>query len=194
MRALLLVLCVVIMAGCAKSAIWVSDPVISEFENNDTKISLRPIHSDYYDEEYPGHDAYNRFILTVENKTDKVIELNWNKTNFISDGMSQGGFMLPAILFVDKDQPRQSDVVFAKSVLKKDIYPSSLAEFGKGWYNAPVVVGETGAFITLNIDGKEYQNKLTSKLRIITHIRCGSSIKSEDCLKNIEPISTTPPR
>lgn len=159
MKLIMVMVMGVVLAGCAT---WKSTPVISKVENEYVSIELKPEFEDPYNNRAYG---FNSFLLTVNNKTDKNIDIIWNKTNFIMDGMSNGGFVFASTMIKDKDLiQRQQDVIFAKSRLIKSIYPASLVHPSRGAVSMPV--GENGVYVTLNVSGKEVQEKVTT---IITH-------------------------
>ena len=55
--------------------------------------------------------GYRAFLLTVQNKTDDVIVLDWNASRFIENGRENGGFIFSGVLYSMKDDPKAPDDV-----------------------------------------------------------------------------------
>ena len=159
MKRILLVLATLYLSGCTHYVPqhWEAHPTTACKENVYVSTCIEPKFMEY-------EDAFNHFILTIKNKTDKVIELNWNKTNFISEGMSNGGFIFDGVMYKDKNMQKQPDFIFANSAYSKSIYPANLTQLGSTWSFNPMPAGENGIFITFVIDGKEVQEKITTKM------------------------------
>lgn len=110
----------------------------------------------------------NSFVLEIKNKSDKNIELNWNKTLYIHNGQTSGGFMFEGVLYAERNNPKSPDILFSKSTFLKEIYPNNLVEYVSGrhgsWNNKVFPLGENGIFLTLVIDDKEVTQKLTTRV------------------------------
>ena len=131
--------------------IWAFESIRSLAENPDYVISITP----------SGTHAYNGFNLTVRNKSSKNIEVNWNKTLYVANGVTSGGFMFEGVVYKDRNNPKQSDIVFPGVEFNKTIYPNSLVQFSFGNWRHPLMnEGEHGAVVTLTIDGKDVGERL----------------------------------
>jgi hypothetical protein len=159
MKRIMLVVVMLMMTGCTVTR-WHVDPAVIVTENEYMSVKLFPVNVGI------NNDLYNHFALTVKNKTDKLIEINWNKTNFILQGMSRGGFVLEGMMYKDKDIAKQSDVVFPNGTYSSNIFPS---------YDDMMQPGEIGVFLTLSIEGKEMHEKLVTQM-----IRKEVSVFSEE--------------
>jgi hypothetical protein len=140
--------------------IWKSDPEVQSVSNDFFDAQITPAWVTY---------GTKSFRLTIKNKTEKPIELNWNKTLFISGGQTSGGFMYEGIVFAKRDEPKPMDVVFPKVVFKKEIWPNHLVKFdpppyGVGWVHWSMDAGVNGVYLTMIVDGKEINEKLTVDL------------------------------
>jgi hypothetical protein len=115
-----------------------------------------------------GNYGYESFVLAVVNKSKKNIEINWNKTLYVAYNQTSGGFMFEGVVYRERNNPKQPDVVFAGGNLVKTIWPNALVEYesGKygGWRNRKMWEGEHGVYLTLSIDGKEVNERLSVKL------------------------------
>jgi hypothetical protein len=105
------------------------------------------------------------FLLTIENKTDKDLELDWNKTLYISNGRTSGGFMFEGVVYKDRNNPKPPDIIFAKSRFLKTIWPNNLVHFSSGkyggWRNEDMPTGENGVYLTVKIGDQEIKEKIT---------------------------------
>jgi hypothetical protein len=125
-------------------------------DNNLYTIQLSPSEQNSY--------SYTAFILTIENKTDNDIDLIWDRTYYLNEGKTSGGFMFEGIIYRDRNNPKPPDVVFPKIKFQKTIMPNILAAFsarGVGWYYNAMPNGENGIYVTLIVNGKEVREKLT---------------------------------
>jgi hypothetical protein len=109
-----------------------------------------------------ANHGFTSFDLTIENKKDSDIDLVWDKTYFIYNGQTNGGFMFEGIVFKDRNNPKSNDVIFAKNKFQKTIWPNNLVSFDTtiGWYHYPMNMGDNGIYITLIVNGKEIREKL----------------------------------
>jgi len=70
--------------------------------------------------------------LTIRNKTNKNIELNWNKTLYITGGQTSGGFMFEGVVYAERNNPKPADLIFGNSTFTKEISPSNLVDYETG--------------------------------------------------------------
>lgn len=113
-----------------------------------------------------GTSGCKGFMLVIRNKTNKNLELNWNKTLYITGGQTSGGLMYDGVVYKDRNNPRPPDIVFPNGSLSKFVLPSNRVEFmsasyANGWYHNNMPQGENGVFLTMVVDGKEISEKLT---------------------------------
>ena len=131
--------------------IWAYEGLRSGADTKDYLITITP----------SGLHAYNGFSLSVKNRSTKNIEVNWNKSLYVANGITSGGFMFDGVVYKDRNNPKQSDIVFPGIEFKKVIYPNSLVNFSLGNWRHPLMnEGEHGAFVTLTVDGKDVGERL----------------------------------
>lgn len=162
MKKLLFVPFLLLCGGCAmfqSHYIFKYEPMLQKASNEVYDASIAPITDQW---------GCKAFQLTVKNKTSKNIEINWNKTLFISQGQSSGGFMFEGIVYLQRNNPKQPDVVFPNASLSKEIMPNNLVEYRNGeyggaggWENNPMEPGENGIYLSVDVDGKEVGEKMT---------------------------------
>ena len=101
------------------------------------------------------------FVLTVTNKTNKNLEINWNKTLYIADSQTSGGFMFPGTRFLDRDNPKLPDIVLPNGQLTKELIPSRLVRYVSSWSHDPMGPGEHGVFLTVIVNQIEISEAMT---------------------------------
>ncbi len=106
------------------------------------------------------------FILTVENKSNTELEIDWNRSYYIDRGASADGIMFKNLAFVDRHSPLPSDLIFAKSKLSKEIFPKILSgykssQYSGRWTHERIPNGENGIYLTVYVAGKTYRHKVT---------------------------------
>lgn len=106
------------------------------------------------------------FIVTVTNKYHFDLEIDWNRSLYIDQGATSGGFMFEGLAFVDRHSPKPSDIVFANSSLSKEIFPNSYSyyrqtKYSGSWRHNSIPKGEHGIYLTVHIDGQTFRNKVT---------------------------------
>ena len=111
---------------------------------------------------YPGYCA---FQLTVTNKSDKEIEIDWNRTLFIQDGKTNGSFMFEGVWYGDRNNIKSPDIIFPKSTISKVIWPNNLVQFTEdSWVHHSMGVGNLGVSLSLKSNGKEIRENLILKI------------------------------
>ena len=112
----------------------------------------------------------DNLTLIVQNKNNQNIEINWDKTFFVSNNQTNGGFMFAGIPYIARNASKPNDIVFSNNNFQKVIYPNNLVEYSSvssgGWVHRDVPLGEIGIYLTLIIDKKEVSYKLTNQLKV----------------------------
>ena len=153
-----------ILIGCAATPKeWVSAPASRNVENNTFKAELEP--------EKNGKRTFVSFRLTLTNKTDQPMEINWNQTRYLFNGKPNGLFWFRGI------DPRTikgnipPDIIPGRSRFEKMIFPVKLVAFapiqddtlrdgGPGIYPGPMPRGENGIHLVINQNGGRITEKL----------------------------------
>ncbi len=107
--------------------------------------------------------SYDSFVLSISNRTNQDLEIDWNRTFYIANGATDGTFMFKGILFRDRNNQKSSDIVFANSTFKKTIYPNNLVSFISShstWYHEWLKEGRHGIYLNVKVKGKEVKRKI----------------------------------
>ena len=151
---LILMITLLTFAGCSRVP-WVikSEPSTQIFENNLYTIQFAPTDATSY--------SYQAFVLIIENKTDKDIDLIWDRTYYLQNGQTNGGFLFEGVIIRDRNLSKPPDIIFPQKTFRKTIYPNVLASFDKYWYYDTLPNGENGIYLSLKSQNVEIREKLT---------------------------------
>ena len=137
-----------------------STPRTQTVENNYFAASISPLCS----------DSCKSFSLTIRNKTDKDIEVDWNKTLYISNGQTTGGFMFEGVVYKDRNNPKSPDMIFANGTFSKTIWPNNLVSFsGSSWYHEEMSIGDDGVYLVVKVADKEIKEKLIVNINVYSN-------------------------
>lgn len=156
----LLFVCLMASACASAHRSYVSEPAAAVFSNESFDASLKPIMRDGRS----GSATHVRsFKLTIVNKTDKPIELVWDKTSYLQGDARRGGFIYHGIPYKDKDLPMLPSVIPPWSVFSKSIFPSVLIQYTgpySDWKLLDMKPGKHGAMVTIRSGERETCAKL----------------------------------
>ena len=149
--------------GCAIQKVWISSPTIQTAGNSYYEARLEPLTKDY--------KFFVSFRLTITNKTDKDLEIDWNKTRYIYNGRLHGGLIFKGIKPEDiKSLTIPADIIPAGHTFSKVISPFILlarAPIRKRDTSEPAIspgimpTGENGIMLVVMLDGKEIIEKMS---------------------------------
>jgi len=108
------------------------------------------------------------FSLTILNTTDQDIEIDWNKTLFINNGQTSGGFMFEGVVYKDRNNQKNPDIIFGKNIFSKTIWPNNLVSYVSGqyggWRHTPMSPGENGVSLVIKTKDQELRENMTVDL------------------------------
>ena len=153
------------LAGCAQTKIWTSRPTVQTSDSQHYRIQLEP-----------NKDINNFFVwfrLSVVNKTDKNLEIDWNKTRYLFNGRSMGVFVFEGINPDDvKNMTVAPEVIPAGATFSKQIAPFRLVAWtplrdqsvpiGQNRINPGLIpAGENGIFLVVRQNGETLHETIT---------------------------------
>jgi hypothetical protein len=157
--------------GCAtENLTWVSEPEVQKASNELFDGELKPAGIKSGDTQ-----TYKAFILFLRNKTDKELEIIWDKTFFIYNGQADGGFMFQGVIHEDREKPKPPDIVPPRSTFRKKIWPNSLvffyvpekrAYYEGAWIHRELNPGQNGVFLTVKFGEREINEKIVLKISV----------------------------
>ena len=148
---------VFLLSACSGSHyVWRSDPPLQSYNNRYFAISTVPLIL---------FDGYGAFAVKVKNKTKKNIEVDWNRTIFISNAGPNGGFMFEGIPYEERNRLISPEIIPPDGTLRKIVFPNNLiVKSDDSWIHKPMEKGKNGLYITVKVNGKNMGAKLTSHL------------------------------
>lgn len=158
MRIIFAIFAIWMLTGCVQKQYSFNKVDTTSTINKDLEIELTPTGKSYI-------AGYSAFILNIKNNTNRDMELDWNKTNFIKDGNTSGTFMFEGVVYKDRNAPKANDIIFANSNFSKTIYPNNFVTFDSyGWAHTGTGLGTQGAYLSI-VDGKD-----TIKQKVLINI------------------------
>ncbi|MBW1798362.1 MAG: hypothetical protein JRJ21_08170 [Deltaproteobacteria bacterium] len=148
--------------GCAPTLVSVSNPEIQTAGNPYYDARLEPLSR--------GRNFFVVFRLTVTNRTDKNLEIDWNKTRYVYNGSSRGVFVFKGIKPEDiKNLTIPPDIIPARGTFSKEISPYRLiarapireGSSERGIYSGLLPKGENGIRLLVRQNGKEIVEQIT---------------------------------
>ena len=161
--------CVILfLIGCATVRVWTSTPSIQKTGNDFFDAVFQPQLAE-------GQNYFSTFRLTITNKTDKDMQIDWVKTRYLHNGQERDGFAFEGITKENINNP-PSDTVSPGQTFSKTIYPITII----GWQRATAIVkpgdqsfsvgvlpeGENGILLIVKQAGKEIREKITLNLAV----------------------------
>ena len=145
---------VLLIAACATTQSWKSEPSIKTASNTFFNASITPLFR---------FNGYIGFVLNMHNKTAETIEIDWNNTFYIHSGNKDGGFWFESIQN-DTQKKLKPSPVAAGEMFTVEIFPAKLrilSQLAAAHVNENMGPGENGIFMTVNVQGKTITETLT---------------------------------
>ena len=107
----------------------------------------------------------SEFNISIQNKTDSTLEIDWNRTLFLDNGQSRGTFMFEGIKYNDKNSQKAPDIIGPNSSFRKWIVPSANVSFSSSWSHGRLLgysrsSGKYGVSLSVKVDGKEVRQSV----------------------------------
>lgn len=130
-------------------------------ENEYCSIKIKPTGS------YGMQFGPEAFVISIQNKTDSTLEIDWNRTLFLDNGQSRGTFMFEGVKFSDRNAQKAPDIVGPNGSFKKSIWPNTNVYYssGIGWSHKNMLgysgrTGKYGVSLSVKVDGKEIRQQV----------------------------------
>ena len=158
-------LALTISTGCAPAKVWISSPEIQTAGNPYYEARLEPVTGKY--------SFFVSFNLSVTNKSDNNLKINWNKTRYIHNGHRYGVFVFKGIKPEDiKNLTIPPDIIPAGDTFSKMISPYKLLalapirDTSKGLAESginPGIIpnGKNGILLVVSQNGKEVVEQMS---------------------------------
>jgi hypothetical protein len=152
MKKILIPILLVFLSGCGT---WKIVPDIDKKVNPFFEASLT-------------NKYFRDIVLKVQNKTEKNIEILWNKTLFIDESGGTNNFFTfgKETLWEEKDALPPQTTIFPGTTWERVIYPMANRYWksAHGWRWWSLYPGKHGVFLTVLVDGKEINERLVLEM------------------------------
>jgi len=151
--------------ACTKNKIWQSVPAQQTLSGRSYDIDFEPLKKDT--------DFFNWFRLTVRNKTDRDMEIDWNRTRYIHNGKDSGLFVFEGVVpAAVKTATIPGAVIPPGETFARDIVPFKLIAFTplreqtidterNNIIAGLIPEGENGIFLVIRQNGKSARARMT---------------------------------
>lgn len=152
--------------GCLQSMIAISSPEIQNVANDYFTAQMEPLSE--------STNYFDRFRLSVTNKTSQDLEIDWNNTRYLFNGRDSGVFVFEGIAPEDiKGATIPPIIIPSGQAFTGEIGPLQLvareplggkgADPGKISFGI-IPSGESGILLVIRQDGKKLEEKITVKI------------------------------
>lgn len=156
-------------ATCAPTMVSISDPKIQTAANPYYQAQFEPLTRE--------HNFFVVFHLAVTNKSNKDLQIDWNKTRYLYNGKPYGVFVFKGIEPKDiKNWTIPPDVIRPEATFSKEIAPYKLLARAPirerkvgtdepAIHPGPIPAGKSGILLVVRQAGKEIVEKMTVTIR-----------------------------
>ncbi len=163
----------ILLTACAptkKIKNWISNPSVQKGGNESFGVRFEPLKGD--------KKFFVSFRLSVMNKTDKSLKIDWNKTRYIYKGHPYGGFVFYGIDPATIKGSIPPDLIAPGELFSKEIFPTNLVAFtpirevvldkkGQGIYPGPIPAGKNGISLVIMKGEQEVVEKIVLNIRAV---------------------------
>jgi len=168
-----IVFLLILLTACAptkKIKNWISSPSVQKGGNKSFGVRFEPLKGD--------KKFFVSFRLSVMNKTNKSLKIDWNKTRYIYKGQPYGGFVFYGIDPATIKDSIPPDFIEPGKLFSKEIFPTNLVAFtpirevvldkeGRGIYPGPIPAGENGISLVILQGEQEIVEKIVLNIRAV---------------------------
>ena len=155
--------------GCAPVMVSMSDPAIKTASNPYYETQLEPLKQ--------GLRSFVVFRLTVTNKTETELQIDWNKTRYLFNGRPHGLYVFRGIEpEAIKDRTIAPDIISPRDTFTRIIAPQELLAYvpfreqdrlspdESAISGGPIPAGENGILLVVRKNGEEISEKLAVRM------------------------------
>ena len=163
---IILILTLIYLSGCAPTRIWTSTPPLTTVENQIFRAEVLPLND--------NQNFMSQFRLTLWNRSENDLEVDWASTRYIHNGRNHGRFIFEGLDENTVNNP-PADIVAPGDRFMKIIAPVRLlavkplksdvrqtTNFSAG----PLPEGESGIALVIRQNEQVMRETLTVKIKI----------------------------
>lgn len=119
------------------------------------------------------YSSFVAFKLSIQNKESQPIEIDWNRTQFIENGQTRGGFMFEGMRYVEMNAAKQPDIVLANSSFSKTIWPIARVERASTWWHDRILprdqfIGTYGISLLVLAGERQVRENITMQIERVS--------------------------
>lgn len=117
-------------------------------------------------EAYPGNQY---FSISIKNKSEQDIVVNWSRCQFIQNGGTDGTFTFGTEQYWDEgEQTIPPTTVISGGTIERNLYPKTLRYWAKNnpipwvrrtWFWKTIDASQVGAIISISCEGQEHAER-----------------------------------
>jgi len=150
--------------------LWLSDPEIQVIETSIYDAQFQPLKNE--------NNIFVAFNITVINKTEQDLVIDWNRSRYIHDGRGRGPFVFEGIEpETIRNETVPPDIIPPKGRMSKRIAPFRLIAFAplgnpgvgiatKGIAAGKIPAGENGIYLVVRQGERDFRRKITVHLSV----------------------------
>ncbi len=155
--------------GCAPIMVSVSDPAIQTASNPCYEAQFEPLKQ--------GGRSFVVFRLTVTNRTETELQIDWNTTRYLFDGRPYGAYVFRGIEpETIKNRTIAPDIILPRDTFTRIIAPQALLAYvpfreqhtlspdESAISGGPIPAGENGVLLIVRKNGEEIAEKLVVRI------------------------------
>ena len=167
-----LILVLITTQGAARQ-LWLSDPEIQLVETSIYDAQFQPLKNE--------NNIFVAFNITVINKTEQDLIIDWNRSRYIHDGRGRGPFVFEGIEpETIRNETIPPDIIPPNGRMSKRIAPFRLIAFAplgnpgvgiatKGISAGKIPAGENGIFLVARQGERDFRKKITVQISFVSN-------------------------
>jgi len=152
------------LTACVPAKTWISRPSTQQVQNTDFSARLTPFKRD--------KEHFVSFRLFIDNKTDRKLKIDWNRTRYLVNGKAYGPFVFPNIDPATIKTSIPPATIPANGTFTREVFPLKLVAFapmrqeildgeGRGLYPGPLPAGKNTMDLIIYQGDRQLRQRIT---------------------------------
>lgn len=152
------------LTACVPAKTWISRPSTQQVQNTDFSARLTPFKRD--------KEHFVSFRLFIDNKTDRKLKIDWNRTRYLVNGKAYGPFVFPNIDPATIKTSIPPATIPANGTFTREVFPLKLVAFApmrqeildgesRGLYPGPLPKGKNTMDLIIYQGDRQLRQRIT---------------------------------
>lgn len=152
------------LTACVPAKTWISSPSTQQVQNIDFSARLTPLKRD--------KEHFVSFRLFIDNKTDRKLKIDWNRTRYLVNGKAYGPFVFPNIDPATIKTSIPPATIPENGTFTREVFPLKLVAFapmrqeildgeGRGLYPGPLPAGKNTMDLIIYQGDRQLRQRIT---------------------------------